>query len=80
MTGGWKRFWAGFGTALGIALGAVAAFFALRPRGPSPDSSTEKIVSKADEEAARIKEEIKASSDEALIERFNRIAEKEKKP
>ncbi len=77
MTDGWKRFWIGLGTGvLGILMGILGLEAGLRRKGNADAGKTESITKVADAEVTCIKTEIKADTDAALLERFNRLAKK----
>lgn len=79
MTDKWKAFWKGVLGALVFLGGLIAALFFTR-KSPSK-GSPEDIKEKSDAEIEKKRQEIKADSDQALADRFNRLAQKkENKP
>lgn len=72
----WKAFWIGLGEVLFaiLTLGVGLVFLRRRPASPTPADT---IVSAADAEKAKIAQEIKASSDQALADLFNKSVKKE---
>lgn len=58
---------------LGGAVAALAAVLGRKPAGPTP---ADNIVAKADAEKQAIAEAIKADSDAALADRFNKLGGK----
>jgi hypothetical protein len=63
--------WALAGVAVGILLVILKVF-----KAPSGPTKADKIITGADAEKAKIRADIKADNDQALVDRFNKLGEK----
>jgi len=79
MKDGWKGFWIGLGTAILGAISAVIAILVGRSGRDGTPVPPEQIAKEADAQIAAKREDIKSDSDQALADRFNRLAKKEEK-
>ncbi len=77
MSDNWKRFFAGVATALATVGGILLGIF-LAGRGRRTGTPAE-IAADAERQIEEKRNEIKADSDQALADRFNSLAKKEKK-